>query len=195
MKLQEYLSSFISVKLKLCKRVLKISWLNGCRISEISLQVHPASTKFVELLIWMNFASQTSSYFTFINCIRLPKSEMRRQVFPESTRDFHVCGYFEIISQLKTVIYSKGGLGLTIKFTAVNSIILKKISMIDYLSRINFKGKCKYYEVTNHFGGSLTSCYRPQRSCGKIMFLHLSVILFTRGGSLSSGSLSRRFSV
>ena len=26
--------------------------------------------------------------------------------------------------------------------------------------------------------------YRPQRSCGKVMFLHLSVILFT-GGSLS----------
>ena len=32
--------------------------------------------------------------------------------------------------------------------------------------------------------------YRPQRSCGKAMFLHLSVILFT-GGSLSGGSLSR----
>ena len=28
--------------------------------------------------------------------------------------------------------------------------------------------------------------YRPQRSCGKVMFLHLSVILFT-GGSLSRG--------
>ena len=28
--------------------------------------------------------------------------------------------------------------------------------------------------------------YRPQRSCGKVMFLHVSVILFTgRGGSLS----------
>ena len=26
------------------------------------------------------------------------------------------------------------------------------------------------------------SCYRPQRSCGKVMFLHLSVILFTGGG-------------
>ena len=27
-----------------------------------------------------------------------------------------------------------------------------------------------------------SSFYRPQRSCGKVMFLHLSVILFTRGG-------------
>ena len=27
------------------------------------------------------------------------------------------------------------------------------------------------------------SCYRPQRSCGKVMFLHLSVILFTGGRS------------
>ena len=26
--------------------------------------------------------------------------------------------------------------------------------------------------------------YRPQRSCGKVMFLHLSVILFTGGGCL-----------
>ena len=46
--------------------------------------------------------------------------------------------------------------------------------------------------------------YHPQRSCGKVMFLHLSVILFTGGmsvpacitghmtrGSLSGGSLSR----
>ena len=31
--------------------------------------------------------------------------------------------------------------------------------------------------------------YRPQRSYGKVMFLHLCVILFT-GGSLSGGSLS-----
>ena len=41
-------------------------------------------------------------------------------------------------------------------------------------------------------------CYRPQRSCVKVMFLHLSVILFTGGvsvqkwGSLSRGSLSGR---
>ena len=60
--------------------------------------------------------------------------------------------------------------------------------MIDYLSKTNFKGKSKYHGVTNHFGGSLTSCYRPQRSCGKVMFLHLSVILFTGGGGpLSMG--------
>ena len=36
--------------------------------------------------------------------------------------------------------------------------------------------------------------YRPQWSCGKVMFLHLSVILFT-GGSLSRGSLSRGVSI
>ena len=37
--------------------------------------------------------------------------------------------------------------------------------------------------------------YRSQRSCRKVMFLHLSVILFT-GGSLSKGgSLSREVSV
>ena len=28
----------------------------------------------------------------------------------------------------------------------------------------------------------LKAFYRPQRSCGKLMFLHLPVILFTRGG-------------
>ena len=27
--------------------------------------------------------------------------------------------------------------------------------------------------------------YRPQRSCGKVMFLHLSVILSTGGGALA----------
>ena len=34
--------------------------------------------------------------------------------------------------------------------------------------------------------GSVLIYYRPQQSCGKVMFLHLSVILFT-GGSLSRG--------
>ena len=29
------------------------------------------------------------------------------------------------------------------------------------------------------------SCYRPQRSWGKVMFLHVCVILFTGGGSAS----------
>ena len=42
--------------------------------------------------------------------------------------------------------------------------------------------------------------YRPQRSCGKVMFLHLSVILFmgeslSRGVSVQRGSLSRGVSV
>ena len=47
---------------------------------------------------------------------------------------------------------------------------------------------------------SVTSLYRPtlttarKRSCGKVMFLHLSVILFTRG-FLSMGSLSTGVSV
>ena len=43
------------------------------------------------------------------------------------------------------------------------------------------------------------SLYRPLRSCGKVMFLHLCVILFTRGisvptcttGHMTRGSLSR----
>ena len=30
-----------------------------------------------------------------------------------------------------------------------------------------------------------TNCYRPQRSCSKVMFLHLTVILFTGGVSAS----------
>ena len=38
--------------------------------------------------------------------------------------------------------------------------------------------------------------YRPQRSCGKVMFLHLSVILFTGGGisvqGVSKGGLCPR---
>ena len=35
--------------------------------------------------------------------------------------------------------------------------------------------------------------YRPQRTCGKVMFLHLCVILFTRGSlSRGNGSLSGR---
>ena len=31
-----------------------------------------------------------------------------------------------------------------------------------------------YFELSP---GVSTSCYRPQRNCGKVMFLHLSVIL------------------
>ena len=34
--------------------------------------------------------------------------------------------------------------------------------------------------------------YRPQQSCGKVMLLHLSVILFTGGGVSARGSLSGR---
>ena len=33
------------------------------------------------------------------------------------------------------------------------------------------------------------SFYRPQRSCGKVMFLHLSVILFTGAGVSVQGGL------
>ena len=41
--------------------------------------------------------------------------------------------------------------------------------------------------VLVHYVGSwhsteMPSCYHPQCSCGKVMFLHLSVILFTRRG-------------
>ena len=32
------------------------------------------------------------------------------------------------------------------------------------------------------FAAAYQVCYRPQRSCGKVMFLHVSVILFTGGG-------------
>ena len=35
-----------------------------------------------------------------------------------------------------------------------------------------------------------TNIYRPERSCGKVMFLHLSVILFT-GGCLADTPLGR----
>ena len=35
------------------------------------------------------------------------------------------------------------------------------------------------------FISSHNACYRPQRSWGKVMFLHVSVILFTGGGSRS----------
>ena len=36
---------------------------------------------------------------------------------------------------------------------------------------------------------NLGNFYRPQRSWGKVMFLHVSVILFTAGGSLSRRGL------
>ena len=37
-------------------------------------------------------------------------------------------------------------------------------------------------EVFNLTGGVSWNCYRPQRSCGKVMFSQASVILFTGGG-------------
>ena len=56
-----------------------------------------------------------------------------------------------------------------------------------------------------HFKQLIINYYRPEQSCGKVMFLHLCVILFTGfvegggfcpGGSLSGrGSLSGGFSV
>ena len=40
-------------------------------------------------------------------------------------------------------------------------------------------------QLGKHGFGSLHKLnYRPQRNCGKIMFLHLSVILFTGGGGV-----------
>ena len=35
--------------------------------------------------------------------------------------------------------------------------------------------------ASTHVGYGSYFCYRPQRSCGKVMFLHLSVILFMEG--------------
>ena len=32
-----------------------------------------------------------------------------------------------------------------------------------------------------HYTGTGNHCYHPQRSCGKVMFLHLCVMLFTGG--------------
>ena len=48
--------------------------------------------------------------------------------------------------------------------------------------------------INHHRNRSTCSCqnygfYRPQRSCGKVMFLHLSMILFTGRRSLSRGGL------
>ena len=39
-----------------------------------------------------------------------------------------------------------------------------------------------FKECNGIFGPKLFVNYRPQRSCGKVMFLHMSVILYTGGG-------------
>ena len=53
--------------------------------------------------------------------------------------------------------------------------------------------KCEQYLKMVKNQQMSNSFYRPQRSCGKVMFLHLCVIVFTGGlcpgGSLSGGSL------
>ena len=41
-----------------------------------------------------------------------------------------------------------------------------------------------YSRICRRFG-----CYHPQRSWGKVIFLHVSVILFTGGGCLHPGGL------
>ena len=39
-----------------------------------------------------------------------------------------------------------------------------------------------YYGMyCSHYTGTGNHCYRPQRSCGKVMFLHVSVILLKGG--------------
>ena len=41
---------------------------------------------------------------------------------------------------------------------------------------------CFYYAMyCSHYTGTGNHCYRPQRSCGKVMFLHGSVILLKGG--------------
>ena len=77
-----------------------------------------------------------------------------------------------------------------------------KPSFVDPYHLSNFWGKkpnaTTKVTLTNHqtwrsCAGRCQAIYRPQRSCGKVMFLHLSVILFTGSGvSLSRGSLSRQ---
>ena len=49
--------------------------------------------------------------------------------------------------------------------------------------------RANHSATVSSFTGML-SCYRPQ-SCGKVMFLRLSVILFTGGSVCPGGSLSR----
>ena len=54
---------------------------------------------------------------------------------------------------------------------------------------------CSMYQIPGPSLLFFILYYRPQRSCGKVIFLHLFVILFTGGlcpgrGALSGGSLS-----
>ena len=57
-------------------------------------------------------------------------------------------------------------------------------------TKINKKKRRNFYKpvgklVFNYFSGTV-SFYRPQRSWGKVIFLHVSVILFTVGGGYPS---------
>ena len=58
-------------------------------------------------------------------------------------------------------------------FPAVDGVVF----LIDALDRERFPEAKVELDVSVN--------YRPQRSCGKVMFLHLCAILFTGGGSLS----------
>ena len=53
--------------------------------------------------------------------------------------------------------------------------------------RLTLTSDCLTDRKPNIKSDSSSCCYRPQRSCGKVMFLHLSVILFTGGGEFLSG--------
>ena len=58
-------------------------------------------------------------------------------------------------------------------------LIIKSIGFFKYVNLKYKRNMCKGYSFQCFY-------YRPQRSCGKVMLLHLFVILFT-GGSLSKG--------
>ena len=71
---------------------------------------------------------------------------------------------------------------LTLRFYLVFSLKLTLVTKIA-ISR-NWQYKDVYRKMTNnqHHACIFEVNYRPQRSCGKVMFLHLSVILSTGGG-------------
>ena len=72
-----------------------------------------------------------------------------------------------------------------------NTIVLRR-GVVGTVRTINGSFTSEiYYAITIVItirlkNGLYTHFYRPQQSCGKVMFLHQSVILFT-GGSLSRG--------
>ena len=76
-------------------------------------------------------------------------------------------------------------------FTFRKLFFINRVSYIVFI-QIYFTHQliCLQEKSPQHFSDNFSaiwvfSCnYRPQQSCGKVMFLHLSVILFTGGGLL-----------